>query len=159
MARSVFHLPALLAVAVLAAGCAGGDMPSLMSTASVAPAAEDVAPKRESRVSAECVTLANQIQALRSDGTIDRLEKSAAGPGANVQVKRTAVAKQAELNKANADFQTRCAPRIPTSTTAAVSPASAPAATVAAAAAPATAKAAAKAAVPSGVTVATPKVN
>ena len=60
-----------------------------------------------------CVSLANQISTLKGDGTIDRLEKAAAGKSAKVQVKREALQKQAELNKANADFQVRCGPTIP----------------------------------------------
>ena len=64
-----------------------------------------------------CVSLANQITTIKGDGTIERLEKAAAGKSAKVQVKREALQKQAELNKANADFQTRCGPTIPETST------------------------------------------
>lgn len=158
MSRTYIRL-APLALAVMLGACAG-DTPSFFQTASVtAPApVADAAPTRASKVSAECTTLAGQIDALRKDGTIERLEKVAAGKGDSVQVKRTALAKQAELNKANAEFQAKCAPRLPAAQQAAASPL-APVTVPAAAAAPVAkasvaAKAAATAAVPSGVTVA-----
>ena len=57
-----------------------------------------------------CAALASQINTLKADGTIDRLEKAADGKGAKVSVKRTALQKQAELNKAYGEFQARCTP-------------------------------------------------
>jgi hypothetical protein len=138
-----FRLVPLIAAAVLLGACAS-DSPGLLPTASVT-APEEPAPKRETRVSAECISLGNQIQALRSEGSIDRLEKVAAGKGDAVQVKRSALAKQAELNKVNAEFQAKCGPRLPATTTAAAAPASTPAAA---------AKAVTKTPVASGVTVA-----
>lgn len=146
-------------VATLLLGACAGDGANVFQTASVSPppVKVDAATTRTSRVDPACVTLASQIEGLRKDGSIDRLEKVATGKGAAVQVKRTTVAKQAELNKANAEFQFKCGPRISASQQAAATPAtsSAAAATVAAAptaAAKTTAKAAATA--PSGVTVA-----
>lgn len=163
MARIRYSLIPALATSILLGACAG-DGAGLFQTASVAPLAEPAtaaAPK--SRVDPACVTLASQIEGLRKEGTIDRLEKVAAGKGDNVQVKRTALAKQAELNKANADFQAKCGPRIPTSTQAAT-PAAATTTVAAAAATSAadaaksaaakTAPKAAAAAAASGVTVA-----
>jgi hypothetical protein len=150
MSSTIKRLLPALATAVLLTACAGdgGSMGGLFETASVAPTAiVPVATKADST----CVTLATQIDGLRKEGTIDRLEKVAAGRGENVQVKRTAIAKQAELNKANADFLAKCGPKIPASQQASVAPAAV------AAVVPATAgKAAAKLAVPSGVTVAAP---
>ena len=160
MSRTIFRL-APLAAALMLGACAG-DTPNFFQTASVAPAAvvADATPSRTSKVSAECSTLANQIDALRKDGTIERLEKVASGKGDNVQVKRAALAKQAELNKANGDYLSKCAPRLPAAQQAAASPMAPVAAPAAAAAAApvvkasAAAKAAATAAQPSGVTVA-----
>ncbi len=158
---SIARFVPVLATALLLGACASDGSGNLFSTASVAPAASDAdAPK--SRVSNECIALNNQIEGLRKEGTIGRLEKVAAGKGDNVQVKRTAIAKQAELNKANADFQAKCGPRLPASTQAAAPAASsttvASAATTATAP-PAAAKAAlAKSAAPSGVTIAAPSV-
>ncbi len=73
-----------------------------LTTSAVTPVA---APK----VDPACVTLAAQIDSLRQEGTIDRLQKASEGKTASVQVKRASLAKQAELNKANADFQAKCA--------------------------------------------------
>lgn len=60
-----------------------------------------------------CVALANQIDILRKEGNIEKLEQAATGKGASVKVKREALAKQAELNRVNADFQGRCGPKMP----------------------------------------------
>ena len=163
MSRTIIRLAPL---AALLLGACASDTPNFFQTASLTPTAsavEEATPSRASKVSAECSTLASQIESLRKDGTIERLEKVAAGKGDNVQVKRTAIARQAELNKANVDFQAKCGPRLPAGQQAAVSPmvpaAAALAVPVATAAAPvvkasAAAKAAATAAQPSGVTVA-----
>lgn len=159
--KSLRLLPIFAATAMLGACASDGGSGGLFSTASVVPPAQDEAKvAAKPRVDPQCVTLASQIDQLRKEGSIERLEKVAAGKGDNVQVKRAAVAKQAELNKANAEFQARCAPRIPASQEAAATPTVTPAAAaVVAKAAPAatkTAAAAAVKAVPSGVTVATP---
>lgn len=98
-----------------------------------------------------CATLAAQIDQLRKDGVVDRVEAAAKGKGTTVSVKRESLGKIAELEKANASFQAKCstvprpttaaaAPAAPAVKTAAVTPAKAPAAK------PAVAKAAAAAA-------------
>jgi hypothetical protein len=151
MSRKIFRFAPIAAALALGA-CAGDSMPNMFQTASVAPPTEEAAATpRVSRVDPACVTLANQIETLRKDGTIERLEKVSAGKGDNVQVKRTAIAKQTELNKANADFQSKCGPRLPQQ---AAAPAATPAPAIAAAAAAPVKAAAAKAAAPiaSGVT-------
>jgi hypothetical protein len=61
-----------------------------------------------------CASLASQINALKADGTIDKLEQAGEGKTTKVSVKRTALQKQAELNKAYGQFQTRCGPPIAT---------------------------------------------
>jgi hypothetical protein len=91
----------------LACGCANSGMD--LTTASVANDKTATALKADPM----CVSIANQIATLKGDGTIERLEKAADGKSAKVQIKREALQKQAELNKANADFQTRCGPAIP----------------------------------------------
>jgi mRNA-degrading endonuclease toxin of MazEF toxin-antitoxin module len=156
LAKSLRIIPATAAAILLAACASDGGSGGLFSTASVVPPAIE-APAAKAKVDPQCVTLASQIDTLRKEGTIERLEKVAAGKGDKVQVKRTAIAKQAELNKANAEFQVKCASRIPAAQEAAAPAAAAkPIATAAAAtAAPAVAKAAAKAApaAATGVTV------
>lgn len=98
-----------IALAVLAAGltcgCAdNGDFS--LSTQSLSPE------KTAAKTDPVCVSLASQINTLKGDGTIDRLEKAADGKTVKVSVKRSALQKQAELNKAYADFQTRCGPKV-----------------------------------------------
>jgi hypothetical protein len=74
-----------------------------------------------------CTSLASQITALKSDGTIEKLEQASEGKTSKVSIKRTALQKQAELNKAYAQFQTRCGPAAPNQV--AAQPAAQPAAT------------------------------
>lgn len=102
---------AVVALAAIAAcGCANSGFD--LSTASVPAEGTAVAAKSDP----VCVSLANQINTLKSDGTIGRLEQAAAGKSKKVEVKREALQKQAELNKANTDFQTRCGPALPKQT-------------------------------------------
>lgn len=95
------------AAAVLAAGgCSNlGDL----STSSVNSGTPALAQKTDP----VCVSLASQISTLRGDASIEKLEKAAAGKGSKVEVKRTTLQKQAELNRANSDFQMRCGPQLP----------------------------------------------
>ena len=114
---------ALFALAAFSAGCAN-DGSNALSTASVAPDKVAQAPK----VDPACVSLASQIDTLRKEGAVERLEKAAEGKTSSVQVKRASLAKQAELNKANADFQAKCGPQMPKAQTAQAAPQAAPAA-------------------------------
>lgn len=113
MTPRILRSMGVLAVAALAAGCsADGNLP--LSTASVAPEKSTVAAK----IDPACVALSSQIDGLRNEGSVERLEKASAGKSSSVQVKRASLAKQAELNKAYSDFQTRCGPKIPGAQTA-----------------------------------------
>ena len=118
-----------IALAVLAAGltcgCADGSNLGL-STQSLATDAT------AAKTDPVCVSLASQINTLKGDGTIDRLEKAGDGKTVKVSVKRSALQKQAELNKAYADFQTRCGPKVPAQTAAQAQPAAASAQTASA---------------------------
>lgn len=106
-------LPALV-IGAFVAGCASDDAGGLFSTAAITPSAPPApaaaAPAPAPRVNTVCLQLANQIDAIKKDGTIDKLEKVAAGKTTSVQVKRAALAKQAELNRANADYLAKCGP-------------------------------------------------
>lgn len=118
---------ALAAIAgLLAAGCAND---GTLTTAAITP---KPAESKVAAVDPACATLASQIDTLRKDGSVERLEKAAAGKGKSVEVKRDALAKQAELNKANAEFQAKCGPKLPAATTAQAAPAPAGTATAAA---------------------------
>ena len=147
--HSTFLTTAIL-MSGLVAGCAsdgGITTNSLTGPESVAVAAPKPDPA--------CVSLTSQIDTLRKEGTVARLEAAASGKSASVPVLRTALKKQMELNKANADFQARCA-KVPSGTPQTAQAPALPAAAVVAAATPSVAtKAVAKAAA-SGVTSAAP---
>lgn len=98
------------------AGCANDGTlgTSNLTTSAVTPVAA-AAPK----VDPVCVTLAAQIDQLRQEGSIDRLQQASQGKTTSVQVKRASLAKQAELNRVNAEFQTKCATIAPKGATAA----------------------------------------
>lgn len=123
--RKFAIITAFAATAALA-GCAADNS---LQTASVAN-------QKQAQVDPACIALAQQINTLRAEGSVERLEKAAEGKGKSVNVKRTSLAKQVELNQANAQFQTKCGPNIPGATTVQVTPATAPATQTAAAAAP-----------------------
>ena len=110
-----------------AAGCADGST-GLMSTASLGTATANpaIAGAASPKSDPACVALTARIDAIRKDGVVDRAEKAATGKTTTVSVKRESLAKLAELDKANAEFQAKCARPL---TTALVSPP--PAATVA----------------------------
>ncbi len=98
-------MAAVVGLGLLAAGCSADG--GLQTTASINKPAEQAA------VDPTCVALTNQIEMLRKEGNIEKLEQAATGKGASVKVRRDALAKQAELNRVNADFQGRCGPRMP----------------------------------------------
>jgi hypothetical protein len=105
---------------------------------------------------AACVALTARIDALRRDGVVERVEKASAGKGKTVNVKRESLAKITELDKANAEFQAKCALPL---TTASVRPAPAAAApTVQAAAVTAAQTAAVDKAKATAATAATQKM-
>lgn len=120
---------AIIAVSAAAAAVGGCASDNQLSTASLNQSAQ-------AQIDPTCVALANEISSLRSEGTVDRLEQAASGKSKNVQVKRAALAKQAELNKANAEFQAKCGPKIPQATTAQAPTPQTPATQTAAAAPP-----------------------
>ena len=140
------HIRTCVITAALGAALAGcsSDGSGLFSTGSLnSTQVTAAAPKPvEPRFSQACVTMANQLDTMRKEGTVDRLEKAAAGKGENVQVKRASLSKQAELNRANADFAMKCGPALPKTAMAPAIPAT-PVASVAAAAAPVAKKVAA----------------
>jgi hypothetical protein len=108
-ARNKFLSSAILITALAAGGCAQDG--AALTTSAVAP--EKAAGQAVAKADPACVALSAQIDALRKDGTVESLEKAATGKSKSVEVKRSALAKQAELNKANTDFQAKCAPAIP----------------------------------------------
>lgn len=95
----------VVALAASVCGCANGgfDIP----TGSITP--QQTAAKSDP----VCASLASQINTLKADGAIERLEKAADGKTSKVSVKRASLQKQTELNKAYEQFQTRCGPALP----------------------------------------------
>lgn len=108
-----FRVKGMLAIAAVAGLAMGGcAADGTLSTASINNGkAGEV--KTANAVDPACVALSNQIETLRKEGSVEGLEKAATGKGASVKVKRDALAKQAELNRVNADFQSKCGPKIP----------------------------------------------
>lgn len=133
--RATIQAMVLLLTAGSLAACSSTGGPSL-ATASVAP--QPVA-----KIDPACATLASQIDTLKADGVAERLEKVSTGKSASVQVKRSSLAKQAELNKAYAEFQARCSVAIPRTQSAAVTASPSTTSTASAAVAPSPASAAA----------------
>ena len=100
-----FACMALLAAAGFAGGCAndGDFLGGSLTTASIEPAA-----KAHPVVDPQCVALMSKIDTLRKEGTPERIEKVAAGKSKTAVVKRDALQRITELDKANVEFQSRC---------------------------------------------------
>ena len=98
-----------LGAAGLAGGCASDAnlLGESLTTASVTPA------KSEPKVDPQCVALMSKIDALRKEGTPERIEKVAAGKSKTAVVKRDALQRISDLDKANAEFQSRCSTLTP----------------------------------------------
>jgi hypothetical protein len=94
----------------LLAGCSsdGSLLPSSLTTSSLSTTSSTQTASTTPRVDPACVGLAQRIEALRRDGVIDRAEKASVGKTTTVAVKRASLAQIAELDKANAEFQSRC---------------------------------------------------
>jgi hypothetical protein len=118
------RLALVAAVGLAAAGCADGGT-GVLSTASLGSATANPAVTMAAKNDPACVALTARIDAIRKDGVVDRAEKAATGKATTVSVKRESLAKLAELDKANAEFQSKCARPL---TTASVSPSPAAAA-------------------------------
>ena len=103
-ARNILTSTAIALAALAAAGCAQDGTMTTQATPEKAVA------QSAAKTDPACATLASQIETLRKDGTVEALEKAATGKSKSVDVKRSALAKQVELNKANADFQGKCGP-------------------------------------------------
>ncbi len=129
--------PTILTTALLFGGCAadGSLIGTNLTTSSTTPAKPIAeAPK----IDPACIQLTARIDAIRKDGIVDRVEKVSTGKSKTVSVYRSSLAKMAELDRANAEFQAKCSTW--PNKTAAVAPAKAAAAPAAAkTAAPATA--------------------
>jgi hypothetical protein len=82
-------------------GCANDEGLASLTTSSVTPGNAAIAP----RVDPACISLSEQIEQLRKDGVQEKVEKAAAR---KYKMKSADLAKADQLNKINAEFQTRC---------------------------------------------------
>ena len=91
------------AAATLAlAGCAGDGQSNTLTTASVTK------PKAVEKLDPACVALNQKIAQIRAEGTPTRLGEVAKGKTKVARVKRASIAKMAELDRLNWEFQGRC---------------------------------------------------
>ncbi|MGI9478459.1 MAG: hypothetical protein ACR2PI_17285 [Hyphomicrobiaceae bacterium] len=119
-----------LVAALALAGCANGSGPNLLTTSSVSK------PKPKKVVAnPACTALAAQIKSVRLEGTPARVHAVATGKTRTVSIKRASLAKVAELDRLNAEFQMKCS-MYPGTQTAAAAPIAAPAKPIAAPATP-----------------------
>jgi hypothetical protein len=138
---------ALAAVGALSiAGCADGST-GLLSTASIGSTTASAG-----KADPACVALNARINTLRQEGVAARVEKASEGKAKSVSIKRESLVKMTELDKANAEFQAKCALPLPAS--AAATP---PAAPVAPTASASTAKPVAKTTATAAATTTTPQ--
>lgn len=109
MHKRMIGTVAAMIAGTLAAGCAndGGLLAGSLTTASVTEQAAASATPQQ-KVDPQCVALMSKIDQLRKEGTPARIEKISTGKGTTAQVKRESLARITELDKANAEFQSRC---------------------------------------------------
>lgn len=106
MKRTIL-ISAVLAGAASVAGCAADGGLDLM-TGSIGNQETEVAAAKAPAINPVCVELTAKIDQLRQEGTPDRLAKIAEGKTKTASVKRDALARMAELDKANQAFQANC---------------------------------------------------
>jgi hypothetical protein len=88
----------------------------LFQTGTVTPAAAPLAaPPSQPAVDPVCVSLNNQIETLRREGVQTKVENAAAK---KYKLTPADITKADQLNKANADFQAKCGPKLPGAQTA-----------------------------------------
>ncbi len=114
---NTLKLTAAALSALSLAACADGST-GLLSTASLGTTAPVAAAAPQPDPA--CVALTARIDALRREGVVERVEKASTGKSKTVTVKRESLVKVTELDKANAEFQAKCALPL---TTASVRPA------------------------------------
>lgn len=92
-----------LTAALMLAGCAT-DPNSTITTASV----KKPKPQRVAAIDPTCTALTAMINSARQEGTPERVRAVAKGKGRMVTIKRASLAKVAELDKLNAEYQMKC---------------------------------------------------
>jgi hypothetical protein len=105
---------ALVLAGVLLAGCAGEGNENLFTTGALGTSQSTTA-AAEPKVDPACVSLTARIDALRREGIVEKVEKASLK---KYKMTQADLSKADQLNKANADFQSRCASPMPKPTTA-----------------------------------------
>ncbi|MFM7084619.1 MAG: hypothetical protein ACKOW3_06425 [Hyphomicrobium sp.] len=116
--KKIFLLSSGLA---LLAGCSSDSNPlssgnffssgTNLTTSSVsapAPTANSQLQMAAPKIDPSCSAISFRIDQLRKEGFVENLEKVSTGKSSLVTIKRDTLAKMAELQKANAEFQTKC---------------------------------------------------
>lgn len=104
---------ALVLAGVLLAGCAGEGNDGLFTTGALGTSQPTAA--AEPKVDPACVALTARIDALRKEGVAEKVEKASLK---KYKMTHADLTKADQLNKANADFQSRCTSPAPKPTTA-----------------------------------------
>jgi hypothetical protein len=110
-----------MVLATLAAGCAeNGTLSTGLNTSSIN---QETASAQMPKTDPNCVTLAAQIDTLNQEGIPDKISKAAAK---KYKMKAADLTKVDALNKAHAEFQTKCSSYPPSPIVAATPPAETP---------------------------------
>ncbi len=119
-AHSRYSLASLVVASTLAlAGCANDNMSGLLPTGSIGGESEGAKVAQTSRIDPACVTLTSQIDTLRKEGIAEKVEKASQKKH---KLTSAELAKADQLNKANAEFQTKCSSLTPQNQQAAAAP-------------------------------------
>ncbi len=112
MQKPLATLLAVVAGAGLLGACSGdgGMLGSSLTTSSLTSPTSTTGTQAQStpKIDPACIALVAKIDALRREGVTERVEKASVGKSASVTVKRTSLAQITELDKANAEFQSKC---------------------------------------------------
>ena len=111
---------ATFVIAAMVAGCAPDGTLTGLNTASIN---QEAAMAQLPKADPACVTLASQIDTLNQEGIGDKVSKAAAK---KYKMKSADLAKADALNKAHAEFQTKCSSYPPSPVVAAAEPVEAP---------------------------------
>jgi len=103
----------VIAGAFALSGCASEGGLDLLTTGSLAQQEADQPKVAKAKIDPVCIELMTKIDAIRKDGLTERIEKVGEGKGKTANVKRASLAKMAELDKANAEFQAKCSTLAP----------------------------------------------
>lgn len=103
---ATLRVPALVAIASLAlAGCSGTDLFGSSSNSSDVTTSSLAQQTQGQKVDPACGNIALEIDTLRRDGIAEKMEKAAAK---KYKMTPADLTKANQLNKSNADFQTKC---------------------------------------------------